>query len=467
MIDAVRAFVGGDGRLLSADAELLRLQEAAGGSLGQALLLPALDRLARLAFRLDTPVERPVAMADDRSEFRAHGRFIPENGGVRVELVDWVVQRAVAIADAHPPTTLPRRIVPPGIIRWACDVRLRLVMADADPAWGLSVRGWIGRSLSELVHLVPDDDGAFALLAGLAANDDFTAQRARMAVGPASGTVLTVQARAMKDDSGDFTGFVGDAAPIGFGQLPADITVPPDERANAPTNLLGSLDTRTFAMKVDGAMRRPLARIVANAETIASQIQGPIRADYARYASDIALAGRHLLGLVDDLADLQAVDRDNFTIAQEPVDLADVGRRAAGLLAMKAKERRQRIDPPHSDEHALATGEFRRVLQILINLVGNAIRYGPEEGQIWLRVDDSPGKVSITVADQGPGIAPDDQALLFSKFERLGRTDAGGSGLGLYISRRLALAMGGDITIDSAAGQGARFTLTLPARAPA
>ncbi len=463
MIDAVRAFVGSDGRLLSADAELLRLQEAAGGSLGGPLLLPGLDRLARLAVRLRTPIERPVAMADDRNEFRAHARLLPEGGGVRIELVDWTVSEALSAFADQPPPALPRRVVPPGVIRWASDVRLRLVMTDADPAWGLADRGWMGRPLSELFQLNPDDAGHFALLAGLAANADFDDQRARMAVGPGHGTILILHAHAMKDADGVFTGFAGEAVPAGFGQLPASVSAEVDS-TDAPTNLLGSLDTRTFAMKVDGAMRRPLTRIVANAETIAGQLQGPIRADYARYASDIALAGRHLLDLVDDLADLQAVDRDNFTIAEEPVDLADVARRAAGLLAMKAKERGQRIDPPQSDEHALASGEFRRVLQILLNLIGNAIRYGPENSQIWLRVDEAGDQVSITVADQGQGMSIEDQARLFNKFERLGRTDAGGSGLGLYISRRLAQAMQGDITVDSAPGQGARFTLTLPAR---
>ena len=104
------------------------------------------------------------------------------------------------------------------------------------------------------------------------------------------------------------------------------------------------------------------------------------------------------------------------------------------------------------------------MLQILLNLIGNAIRYSPEDSMIWLRVDDVDGMAKITVADQGPGISAEDQQRLFTKFERLGRNDAGGSGLGLYISRRLAMAMGGDIEIDSAPGQGARFTLLLPSR---
>jgi two-component sensor histidine kinase len=461
MMVAVRARIGPEGQLLSADPQLLALHEQAGGILGAKVVLPAIDRLARLAQRLRTPVERPILLAGDVLDVRAHARFLPDAEGVRVELTDWTESDAVPVESEAPQPALPRRIVPPGAIRWACDIRLRLVMVEADPAWGLADMPWMGRSLSELFHLMPDDDGQFGLLVALAEQAKCLKQTGRLALGTADGTIVMLTAQPMLDGD-QFTGFVGDAAPIGFGQLPTEVAAPTDA---LPTNLLGTIDTRGFALRIDGALRRPLGRIVANAETIAGQLQGPIRADYARYASDIALAGRHLLDLVDDLADLQAVERDNFTIASEAVDLADVARRAAGLLAMKGQERGIRIDPPATDEHALATGEFRRVLQILLNLVGNAIRYGPDGGMIWLRVENDSDWATLTVADQGPGISVDDQAKLFDKFERLGRTDSGGSGLGLYISRRLARAMDGDISIDSAPGQGARFTLRLPARA--
>ncbi len=463
MIDAVHARVSSDGRLLSADAPFLKLQEAGGGALGEQLILPAPARLARLAHRLRTVIERSVVMADDHNEIRAHARFLPEGDHVRIEMVDWEATAAPAVDASAPLQPLPRRIVPPGVIRWASDVRLRLVMVDADPAWGLADRDWLGQPLSSLFHLMHDDAGGFPILSALADQSGFARQSARTATGPAAGTILHIVAKPLSDGTA-FHGFVGTAEPVGFGQLPAEVAAPDSSAETSASNLLGTLDSRSFALRIDGSMRRPLGRIIANAETIAGQLQGPIRADYARYASDIALAGRHLLDLVDDLADLQAVDRDNFTIAQERVDLADVARRAAGLLAMKAGERQMRIDPPRDDEHAVATGEFRRVLQIMLNLIGNAIRYGPDGGMIWVRADNDGKTVSVTVADQGPGIAAEDQARLFAKFERLGRTDAGGSGLGLYISRRLAQAMGGDITLDSAPGQGARFTLSLPAR---
>jgi signal transduction histidine kinase len=186
-----------------------------------------------------------------------------------------------------------------------------------------------------------------------------------------------------------------------------------------------------------------------------------VRRGYAGYANDIASAARHLLGLVDDLSNLQAVERADFTIETDVVDLADIARRAAGLLGVRAGDRKVRIDRPAEGEQLSAIGDFGRVLQILVNLIGNAVRYSPEESAVWVRSEIEGDTAVIIVADQGKGIALDDQQRIFEKFERVDPSEPGGSGLGLYISRRLARAMGGDITVDSAPGQGARFILTL------
>ena len=201
---------------------------------------------------------------------------------------------------------------------------------------------------------------------------------------------------------------------------------------------------------------------MANADTIGAQADGPLRRDYAEYAGDIANAARHLLALVDDLSDLQAVERADFMIATESIDLADIARRAAGLLAVRASDARVRIDRPPMQETLPAQGDFRRVLQILVNLIGNAVRYSPEGGMVWLRIEREDDTAMVIVADQGKGIAAEDHVRIFDKFERVDPAEPGGSGLGLYISRRLARAMGGDIVVDSAPGQGARFMLTLP-----
>ena len=209
-------------------------------------------------------------------------------------------------------------------------------------------------------------------------------------------------------------------------------------------------------------LRQPISRIIANAETIRTRLAGPLADEYSDYASDIAAAGQHLLALLDDLSDLEVVEAEDFSTAPDQIDLADVARRAAGILGVRARERGIVLDPPRADETLPAVAEFRRVLQILLNLIGNAVRYSPANSQVWIRLEERDGKACVVVADQGQGMSEDEQGQIFEKFERLGRSGDGGSGLGLYISRRLARAMGGELSVESAPGQGARFTLELP-----
>lgn len=228
-------------------------------------------------------------------------------------------------------------------------------------------------------------------------------------------------------------------------------------RSNAERKLPG------IGLEIAPVLRQPVSRIIANAETIRTQLAGPLAEEYSNYAADIASAGEHLLALIDDLTTLEMVEDEDFNPAPDQIDLADVARRAAGILGVRAQERGIGIDAPKPDESAPAIGEFRRVLQVLLNLLGNAIRYAPEGSQVWLRVESADGRARVTVADQGEGLSEEEQARVFSKFECLGRSGDGGSGLGLSISRRLAEAMNGSLTVESAKGQGARFTLHLPA----
>ena len=195
-----------------------------------------------------------------------------------------------------------------------------------------------------------------------------------------------------------------------------------------------------------------------------AEVDGPLAPHYVDYAADIANAGRHLLALVDDLADLNAIERADFQVAADDIDLADVARRAAGLLSVRAADTGVTIERPDASGHVPATGEFRRTLQILVNLVTNAVRYSPRGSAVSVVAERRGDTAVVRVADAGKGIAAEDQARIFDKFERVDPSEPGGSGLGLYIARRLARAMGGDLTVESAPGQGARFTLTLPAR---
>ena len=224
----------------------------------------------------------------------------------------------------------------------------------------------------------------------------------------------------------------------------------------------GSSSGALFGKQLAPVLRQPLNRIIANAETIGSELLGPIRENYASYASDIANAARHLTALVEDLGDLEAVERPGFSTAKDDIELGDVARRAAGLLALKAADHSITLLVPDAQTYVPATAEFRRVLQVMLNLINNAIRYSPDGTKVQVEVVAEDGFARISVSDQGAGVRPENHERVFAKFERLGRTGDGGSGLGLYISRRLARAMGGDLTVGDAKGGGANFTLRLP-----
>lgn len=449
----IRATVAANGLLLSADAPLLALQREAGSDLGAVLAIPQLAALARLASRLSVTVSRSVTAAAERGDIDMWVRAKPEADGVQISVIEWNERPATAA-----PVDMMRREADIAAVAegwtWQIDTQLRfqMVLEGAGPESVLPRQPPIpGSRLTSYFELRPDEEGDLAILRGFAQRRAFRDQIATLIAEPEQ--CFRLSGFPMFDLAGQLLGYRGKAFPLDRAILAPH--VPP-----APAVVIYPAE---FGRRLDRSLRQPLGRIIANADSINAQFDGPLRPDYAGYASDIAAAGRHLMALIDDLADLQAIDRLDFTVATEDVDLADIGRRAAGLFVVKAMSRKIKLFPPEAEHKAVATGEFRRALQILMNLVGNAVRYAPEDSEVRIETGVDDGRAWIAVMDQGAGVPEDSRERIFQKFERLGRSDPGGSGLGLYISRRLALAMGGDIQIGDAPGGGARFTLTLPA----
>tara|TARA_A100001391_G_scaffold114722_7_gene77570 strand:+ start:2984 stop:4357 length:1374 start_codon:yes stop_codon:yes gene_type:complete len=448
----IRAFISADGLLLSADLPLLALQREAGGDLGAPVAVPQLAAIARLCVRLGITVSRPIIAATQHGDIDMWVRARPDSDGVTLSIIDWHERPVAAL-----PADIARREADIAALadgwNWQIDVQLRfqMVLAGNDGHGALPPDPPVpGSRFSSYFQLQPDDDGDMAMLRAFAQRRAFRDQTAALVSDPAR--TFRLSGFPMFDLAGQLTGYRGTA--FALEQMAAGPIV--QEAAIA-------LYPGEFGKRLDRSLRQPLGRIIANADTISAQLEGPLRPDYADYATDIAAAGRHLMALVDDLADLQAIDRPDFSVIAEEIDLADLGRRAAGLLAVKALDRNIRISAPDPDATMPAIGEFRRVLQILVNLVGNAVRYSPEGSEVRIVTECDHGQARIMVIDQGQGVAVADRERIFEKFERLGRDDSGGSGLGLYISRRLARAMGGDIRIGGAPGEGARFILTLPA----
>jgi len=440
-----------DGRdwLVEADEPLAGLQLRSGGQVPGSIATPALLELVRKARQYGLKLARTIQAEDDREQITAWVEVEPDSGGegCAIGVANW---RTVPLAPEDPTAAEDRRAA---IERQVAELSVRLgpdqevVSVDCDSAELAAtadrLREGLGRRWTDLVEVEGEgDDRApphWRLLDGARLSVPESPRHWKAVMLPLGGPE--------PGQAGFDLLFVADEPPV------------ENAEPSAPSSAHFSA---TIGREIAPVLRQPIARIIANAETIRTQLAGPLSEEYSAYAADIATAGEHLLALLDDLADLEVVEGDDFTAAPDRIDLADVARRATGILGVRARERGIEIDAPREGESVPAVGEFRRVLQILLNLLGNALRYAPEGSQVWLRAEVEDGRARIVVADQGEGLSAEQQARAFDKFERLGRTGDGGSGLGLYISRRLARAMGGDVMIDSAPGQGARFMLDLP-----
>jgi signal transduction histidine kinase len=425
------------GRLISADPQLAALQREAGSNLGEPLALPQIAAVAQLARKLAMPVSRPALAASTDHDIELWVQATPEGDEIALSLEGWTMRappgpRLAAILGGSTDSET-------GGARneWAADEELRIISLSPDLAELLGVGSGdvAGQPLTRVVRLEEDDAGEMPLISALAARRGFSGQHARSRAD--EGRAISLTGEVVTGADGSFAGFRG--------------TMQSDEMAAAPTSP-GRLTA--FDEALDEVLRSPLDRIIESAERIVERADGPLRSDYASYGSDIAAAARHLLSVLTSMSEEPAQ-------AHRSIDLAGLAGEAVVMLDSSAEDRRVRIDLERSDA-LLASGEQRAVIQILVNLVGNAIRHSPDGGAIRMSFSRTPGTASVTVADEGPGVAAADQQRIFERFERA-HTDEGGSGLGLAISRRLARSMGGDVTLDSAPGEGARFTLTLPA----
>ena len=447
---AVTGRVDAAGRLIAADPPLAALHANAGGSRGGPLSVPQIAALAQLARRLGITVSRAAIAAEEDEDVDLWVRAEPEGEEIALSITGWQRRPARAPVETAPAAALRDNDFLRAAADWTWEtddtLRVTSLSPGAASAIGRLPVDLIGKQITRLFRFHEDAEGDLPLLAALAEHGRFEGQVAELRGGAQSRYLLS--GVPLIDGMGRFAGFRGGAVRIEGGE-------------GAPVVASGAPDA--FGRRLDAALRGPIDRIVGQAEKLGAADEGPLAADYAGYAADIAAAGRHLLALVDDLVDLQAIERPNFQPAAEEIDLADIARRAAGLLGVRAADKQVTIDGP--DEGAVpATGDFTRVLQILVNLPGNAVRYSPDGGQVWLRTELEGDLAIVIVADQGKGIDAADQERVFEKFERVDPSEPGGSGLGLYIARRLARAMKGDLAVHSAPGQGARFTLTLPAR---
>ena len=415
---------------------LADLQTEAGSEVGAKLALPQLAAVARLVRKLGISVSRPAVVAARDHDVEMWVRAEPDGQDVLLTIEKWK-NRPPAPSRLEVAASDDELIGKAVRNSWATDAELRFTSLSPDLAQllGVDADEIVGEPLTRFLRLEEGEDGAMPLVTALAARSAFTGQPAT-ARGNGNPR-LVISGDPVRSDDGRFAGFRGRAL--------AD-HVPVPEAANEPGGN-ASIDPA-----LDQALRSPLARIIEAAEGIVDRADGPLRSDYAAYAGDIAAAARHLLSVIHSMVQ-QSGD------ASSVVDLATLAGDALALVQPQADE--QNVALALRGEAAIPVrGDRGGVIQILVNLLGNAIRHSPKDGTVTLELRRGEKMGEASIADQGKGIAPEDQERIFEKFERL--ENGGGAGLGLSIARRLALSMGGEISLVSAPGEGASFTLALP-----
>ncbi len=182
-----------------------------------------------------------------------------------------------------------------------------------------------------------------------------------------------------------------------------------------------------------------------------------------RYATLALGQSQRLLTLINELLDVARLQSGHLTLVKVPMDLAAVIRRAVETAQLLAQT--QTITTDIADDPVTLNGDDRRLEQVILNLLINAISHAADSACIEVRLRRADGQAILDVQDYGPGIAPADLANIFSRFyraERAGQSPSGGLGLGLYIAREIVVAHGGEIGVRSTLGEGTTFTVRLP-----
>ncbi len=222
-----------------------------------------------------------------------------------------------------------------------------------------------------------------------------------------------------------------------------------------------------FLANVSYQLRTPLNAIMGFSEILDKEYFGPLNERQREYTAGLQEAGARLVSLIDDILDLSMLEAGYLEIETEEIDLSVLLRDIDNLVRDWAGMQNIVLKvvactgarPIHADP--------RRLKQVMINLLRNAITFTPEGGVITLKVTQKNGQTEISVTDTGPGIAPEDQKRIFQPFERLaaksdGKADTRGAGLGLSLVRNIMELHGGKVLLDSAIGRGTTVSIILP-----
>jgi GAF domain-containing protein len=219
-----------------------------------------------------------------------------------------------------------------------------------------------------------------------------------------------------------------------------------------------------FLANMSHELRTPLNAIIGFSEVLLDPSLQVSEEERSQFLTDVLSSGKHLLGLINEVLDLAKIEAGKMELQIDPALIQDVVEAVSNT--MRSLAAKKSIDFRMESDERL--GPFpmdgARVKQVLLNLVGNAIKFTPDGGRVWVRAGSDNGSVCVEVGDTGPGIAAEDHERIFQEFQQAG-SETGkpqGTGLGLALAKKFVEMHGGKIWLESEVGKGSRFFFTLP-----
>jgi signal transduction histidine kinase len=221
-----------------------------------------------------------------------------------------------------------------------------------------------------------------------------------------------------------------------------------------------------FLANMSHELRTPLNAILGYTELILDKIYGDVPEKIQGVLERLEKNGRHLLGLINDVLDLSKIEAGQLSLSLNDYSMQEVVHTVVNSVESLAEEKHLALRVSVPPDLTVGRGDEQRIVQVFLNLVGNAIKF-TEEGEVKVEVTSSNSKFLVAVSDTGPGLSEADQQRIFEEFHQADSSSTkkkGGTGLGLTISKKIVAMHGGRIWVESSPGQGSTFWFTLPVR---
>ena len=280
------------------------------------------------------------------------------------------------------------------------------------------------------------------------------------------GPIQNIDGRLAAIASGDFEGRVDVENRDELGALAANVNRMNDELRSVYAELEEASQHKSeFLANMSHELRTPLNAVIGFSQVLRDEMVGSVNEKQAEYLDDITSSGNHLLSLINDVLDLSKVEAGQVELEVHPFSLREALERGVVMVRERATEDGVRVAFAADPEVDPVNGDERRIKQVIFNLLSNAVKFTPAGGEVDVSATRVNGEVRVSVADTGPGIAPEDRDRIFEEFQQ-SETGVGhreGTGLGLALSKRFVELHGGRIWLESELGRGSTFTFALPA----